>query len=109
MADQEITDEELRDDLLKRFSDLENLEAKEMFGGYAIYSEGKFFCIVFHGRFYFRVNDRTRPDYVNHGMAPFAPSERVKLTTYFEVPGEVATSHGKLLNWARASIGGMGT
>lgn len=104
-----MSDEELRDDLLTRFSDLENLEAKEMFGGYAIYSNSKFFCIVFKGNFYFRVNDRTRPDYINYGMAPFAPSERVKLTTYYGVPDEISENRGKLLNWARASIGGMGT
>lgn len=99
-----MTDEEFKDQLLQTFKELPELTTAEMFGGYAIYCSDKFFCIVYEGRFYFRVTEVSRQQYIERGSGPFQPTPRVKLTTYYEVPKEVADDPIEVMDWARKSI-----
>lgn len=93
------------DQLYERFAPLGDLEISEMMGGQAIYCNGFFFGIMFKGKLYFKTNDRTAADYRSRGMGPFAPSTKVKLTNFHEVPPDVLAADHLLLDWATRSIG----
>ncbi|HLY09994.1 MAG TPA: TfoX/Sxy family protein [Planctomycetota bacterium] len=74
---------------------------RAMFGGYGIYLGDTFFGIVHRSRLYFRTSPLTRADYVAKGMAPFKPSARQTLKSYYEVPAEVLENAETLRAWAR--------
>lgn len=94
---------------MRRLNELPELRTESMFGGFAIYSQKSFFGIVFQGRLYFRVTPATKKDFEEYGSCAFQPSERVRLTTYYEVPPPIATHDGQLLDWARKAIGKLPT
>jgi DNA transformation protein and related proteins len=91
--------------VMERLAGLPELRSESMFGGYAIYSQSVFFAIAFRERLYFRVTPATKKDFEAYGSGPFQPSDRVRLTTYYEVPAAVAASDAELLQWARKAIG----
>jgi DNA transformation protein len=62
------------------------------------------FGILFRGRLYFKVDDRSKGEYVARGMPPFRPDERQTLKSYYEVPPEVLDDRESLLSWAREAI-----
>ena len=75
-----------------------------MFGGFGIYAGEAFFAVVFEGRLYFKTDARTRAAYIERGMAPFRPSEKQSLTSYYEVPLDVIEDSPTLSVWARAAV-----
>jgi DNA transformation protein len=60
-----------------------------MFGGHGLYWNGVFFAILFRGRLYLKVDERSKAAYLAKGMGPFRSNERQTLTSYYEVPPEV--------------------
>src|SRR4051795_10833393 len=84
--------------------DLGDISSRPLFGGHGIYWRGVIFGIVFRGRLYFKVDDRSKEDYVSGGMPPFRPNERQTLKSYYEVPPEVIDDREALLAWAREAI-----
>lgn len=81
-----------------------DLEYRSMFGGYGLYSGGKFFGIVFNERLYFKTDAATRAVYEQRGMKPFRPSLRQKLKSYYEVPADVIEDAPTLTDWAKEAI-----
>ena len=61
-------------EVLEKLEALGDLELRRMFGGAGLYHRGVFFAILGRTRFYFKVDDVTRPEYEAHGMGPFRPS-----------------------------------
>ncbi len=57
--------------VLDQLSELPELRARAMFGGYGLYSGERFFGILFEGRVYFKVDEATRAAYEARGMSPF--------------------------------------
>lgn len=100
-----MDDKTYAEEVMQRLNALPELRTEEMFGGYAIYSRKVFFAIVYKNRLYFRVNPVTRKDFETYGSSAFQPSDRVRLTTYFEVPEPIAANDNELLEWARKAIG----
>jgi len=78
----------------------DDVELRPMFGGYGIYRGDSFFGIVFKKRLYFRTGPLTRAAYIKRGMAPFKPSARQTLKTYYEVPADVLENREELRAWA---------
>jgi DNA transformation protein and related proteins len=62
---------------------------RPMFGGHGLYWRDVIFGMVFRERLYFKVDDRSKGDYVSRGMGPFRPNERQTLKSYLEVPPEI--------------------
>jgi DNA transformation protein and related proteins len=75
-----------------------------MFGGWSIYWEGVIFALFHQERLYFKVDDRSKDEYVSRGMGPFRPNERQTLKSYYEVPPDVLDDPEALLSWAREAI-----
>jgi DNA transformation protein and related proteins len=105
MDDKSHDDEAYAGRIMERLASLPELRSEIMFGGYAIYSQSVFFAIAFRERLYFRVTPATKKDFEAHGSGPFQPSDRVRLTTYYEVPAPILAGDADLLQWARKAIG----
>jgi DNA transformation protein len=99
-----MADETLRDRVLGHLSGLGEITARPMFGGHGIYWRETIFGIVHRDRFYFKVDERSKADYLSRGMGPFRPNERQTLKSYYEVPPEVLADPEVLLSWAREAI-----
>ncbi len=87
--------------MLDRLSELGEITSRPMFGGQGIYWRGVIFGMVFQERLYFKVDDRSKGEYLDRGMGPFRPNERQTLKSYFEVPPDVLAEPEALLSWAR--------
>ena len=90
--------------VLNRLSELGEIAIRPMCGGHGLYWRDVIFGMVFRDRLYFKVDDRTKGEYVSRGMPPFRPNQRQTLTSYFEVPPEVLDDREALLSWAREAI-----
>jgi DNA transformation protein len=99
-----------RDYVLDQLRSLEGLGCRSMFGGYGLCLGADFFGILHDGRLYFKTDETTREKYRNRGMAPFAPSEKQVLKSYYEVPEEIVEDDDRLAYWAReaAALRGRG-
>jgi len=86
---------------VEQLSALDGVRAKGMFGGHGLYARETFFAVVDEGRLYFKVDDSTRPRYVERGMGPFAPSPSMVMKGYYEVPLDVLEDAPELVRWAR--------
>ncbi len=54
---------------------------------------------------YFKVDDATRPQFTNRGMAPFSPyGEGGEVMQYYEVPADVMEDADALSAWVEAAI-----
>ena len=74
------------------------------FGGHGVYWGETIFAIVFRGRLYLKVDERSKGDYLTRGMGPFRPNERQTLKSYYEVPPDVLANPEALLSWAGEAI-----
>lgn len=100
-----MDDASLRANVAERLTALGNVDGQEMFGGLALYVEGFFIGIVYKAKLYLKTNDQTAREFRARGMGPFAPSDKVTLTNFHEVPAEVLNDEHALLDWAGKSIG----
>ena len=89
------------DDLLRKLGPMGAVTTDDMFGGTALYYHGYLFGITYKGRVYFRTNSGSRDAYLAAGMQAFAPSERVTLKDYYEVPEPIQADLAQLCAWAR--------
>ena len=90
--------------VLNRLSELGVIAVRPLCGGHGLYWRDVIFGMAFRDRLYFKVDDRTKGEYVSRGMPSFRPNQRQTLTSYFEVPPEVLEDREALLSWARAAI-----
>jgi DNA transformation protein len=90
--------------VVEQLDSLGGVRAKSMFGGHGIYSRDVFFAVVDEGRLYFRVDDETRPRYVERGMGPFTYAPDMAMHGYYEVPVDVLEDAAELARWAREAM-----
>ncbi|MET0387032.1 MAG: TfoX/Sxy family protein [Polyangiales bacterium] len=99
--------ESYRDYVLDQLSRLQGLTVKRMFAGYGIYAESRFFAIVYDDTLFLRVNDATRPAFVDRKMPPFHPVKRdpKKVSeNYYQCPAEVLDDTDELTTWATRAL-----
>jgi DNA transformation protein len=96
--------ERFDDRLHERLAALGEISVQPMFGGHGIYWRGVIFGMVLGGRLYFKVDDRSKGEYVARGMGPLRPTERQTLKSYYEVPSDVLADREALLSWAMEAI-----
>ena len=87
-----------------RLAPLGEVTSRPIFGGLSFYRRETIFGILFRDRLYFKVDDRSKGDYLARGMGPFRPNERQTLKSYYEVPPVVLAESGELLSWAKEAI-----
>lgn len=79
--------------------------SKRMFGGIGLYSDAFFFGLIDDDTLYFKVDDLTRPGYLNAKSKPFDPyGDGNASMSYYAVPAEVLEDTDELKVWARPSI-----
>jgi DNA transformation protein and related proteins len=64
--------------VLDQLQDIDEVVSRPMFGGTGLYAGTVFFGIVYRDVLYFKVDDRTRPDYERAGMKPFRTRRLVR-------------------------------
>jgi DNA transformation protein len=98
----EFTDH-LVNDLL---SDLSNIGARSMFGGFGIYQHKKIFGIVINGELYLKARDALVQVFIAAGAQPFTYQKNNKTYSmcYYKVPEKILNNRELLLSWAKQSI-----
>ncbi|HEY2917933.1 MAG TPA: TfoX/Sxy family protein, partial [Candidatus Binatia bacterium] len=58
-----MKDDSFKDFVLDQLLELDDVEARRMFGGYGLYRDEIFFGIIHKGRLYFKIDDSTVGEY----------------------------------------------
>jgi len=82
-------DDSFKDFVLYQIQELDDVEARRMFGGYGLYQDETFFGIIHKGRLYFKIDERTVGEYRRRKMKPFRPNANQTLKSYYQVPVDV--------------------
>jgi DNA transformation protein and related proteins len=90
--------------VLDQLRELPDLQCRPMFGGYGLYSDARFFAIIYDGKVYFKTDGRTVKDYEDERMSAFSPNKKQTLKNYYEVPAFVLEDHEDLTCWATKAV-----
>ena len=95
-----------RDYVLEQLAGLGAVTWRRMFGGAGLYAEGVFFAVLDNDQVFFKVNDDTRPDFLEMGAGPFdpMPGREQPSKGYFEVPVLILEDRARLVEWARRAV-----
>jgi len=99
-----MKDESFKDFVLDQLQELDDVEARRMFGGHGLYQDEIFFGIIHKGRLYFKIDEKTVAEYRKWKMKPFRPNAKQALQTYYEVPVAIIEDGDRLFEWAEAAI-----
>ena len=97
-------DESFKDFVLDQLRELDDVEARRMFGGYGLYRDETFFGIIHKDRVYFKIDDSTVSEYRRRKMKPFRPNAKQTLKSYYQVPLEILEDAEQLCHWAAQAI-----
>jgi DNA transformation protein len=97
-------DESFKDFVLDQLQDLDDVEARRMFGGYGLYQDETFFGIIHRGRLYFKIDESTVGEYRKRKMKPFRPNAKQTLKSYYQVPVDVVEDRDRLGEWAKKAV-----
>jgi DNA transformation protein len=97
-------DESFKDFVLDQLQDLDDVEARRMFGGYGLYQDETFFGIIHRGRLYFKIDESTVGEYRKRKMKPIRPNAKQTLKSYYQVPVEIIEDADELREWAEKAI-----
>lgn len=98
------TDDSFKDFVLDQLRELDDVEARRMFGGYGLYQDETFFGILHRGKLYFKVDETTIGEYSKRKMKPFRPNPKQTLKSYYQVPVEILEDDERLYDWAVKAI-----
>jgi len=97
-------DDSFKDFVLDQIQELDDVEARRMFGGYGLYQDETFFGIIHKGRLYFKIDERTVGEYRRRKMKPFRPNANQTLKSYYQVPVDVIEDADQLRQWAEKAV-----
>lgn len=90
------------DFVLDQLSGFGPITHKKMFGGVGIYKDGLMFAGIMNGSLHFKVDDLTRPAYIERDMEAFGMRGK-KMPSYYQVPVEVIEDREELAVWAETA------
>ena len=96
-----------REYVADQLSGLGGVIIKRMFGGVGLYCEGRMFGLIDDDTVYLRVDDQTRPEFLEREMPAFHPikSNPAKVSeNYFQLPADVLEDNEQLVAWARRAV-----
>ncbi len=99
-----MASERFEQQILDQVSGFGEVGALPMFGGHGLYWGETILGILFGGRLYLKVDDRSEGDYLAREMGPSRLNERQTIRSYYEVPPDVLDDPEALLSWAREAI-----
>lgn len=97
-------DESFKDFVLDQLVEMDDVEARRMFGGFGLYQDETFFGIVHKGKLFFKIDESTVGEYRNRKMKPFRPNAKQTLKSYYQVPADVIEDADGLRQWAVNAI-----
>ena len=97
-------DDSFKDFVLDQLHELEDIEARRMFGSFGLYADEKFFGIIHAGRLYFKADESTAVEYRKRRMKPFRPNAKQTLKSYYQVPVEIIEDAEQLAGWAKQAV-----
>jgi DNA transformation protein len=97
-------DESFKDYVVDQLHELEDVEARRMFGGFGLYQDETFFGIVHMGKLFFKIDESTVGEYRKRKMKPFRPNAKQTLRSYYQVPADVIEDADELRQWALKAI-----
>lgn len=97
-------DESFKDFILDQLREMDDVEARRMFGGYGLYQDECFFAIVHKGRLYFKIDQSSVGEYRKRKMRAFRPNTRQTLKSYYQVPVEIIEDADQLAQWASRAV-----
>ena len=99
-----MKDDSYKNFVLDQLQELDDVEARRMFGGYGFYQDETFFGILYRGRLYFKIDETTVGEYRKRNMKPFQPNPKQTLKSYYQVPVEIIEDADQLCRWAETAI-----
>ena len=89
--------------LLDLLEGLDGVGARHMFGAHGLFRDGLMFGLVADDTLYFKVDDRTRPEYEARGLPPFRYRRKGRTIAlgYHMAPEEALEDSEVLVDWAR--------
>ena len=97
-------DDSFKDFVLDQLQELDDVEARRMFGGFALYQDETFSGIIHKERLYFKVDEMNAGVYRKRRMKPFRPNAKQTLKSYYQVPVEIIEDAEQLADWAKQAI-----
>ena len=92
--------------LLDWLSPLGRLDSHSMFGGWAIYCEGRVFALVAREALWLKVDDATRGRFEELGLKAFQPfPDKPNSMSYYAPPAEFYEDRDVMLEWGSAAVG----
>jgi DNA transformation protein len=98
-------DESFKDFVVDQFHELDEIEARRMFGGYGLYRDETFFGILHKGKLFFKIDETTVGEYRKRRMKPFRPNGKQTLKSYYQVPADIIEDTDALRAWAVQAVG----
>jgi DNA transformation protein len=98
-------DESFKDFLLDQLHELDDVEARRMFGGFGLYRDETFFGIVHKGKLFFKIDESSVGEYRKRKMKPFRSNAKQTLKSYYQVPADVIEDADALREWAVKAVG----
>ncbi|RIK93120.1 MAG: hypothetical protein DCC73_09285 [Proteobacteria bacterium] len=97
---------EFLDHVQDALTSLGAVRVRRMFGGAGLYWQDVFFAILSEETLYFRVDEKTEPDYIAAGCDPFIYQQRGKTVKlpYYAVPEALFDEPESMEAWARDAI-----
>jgi DNA transformation protein len=97
-------DESFKDFVLDQLQELDDVEARRMFGGHGLYQDETFFGILHKGELFFKIDASTVGEYRRRKMKPFRPNAKQTLKSYYQVPVDIIEDADELRAWAARAI-----
>ena len=87
--------------------DLSGISSKAMFGGYAVYKDGKIFAIIVDGELYLKGRKETEDFFASHKSHQFTYSKKYGKTytmNYWLTPEEVYENRDTFAEWLEMAL-----
>jgi DNA transformation protein len=95
---------EYREFVLEQLGRVAPVQAKRMFGGVGVYSDGLFFALMDDDALYLKVDDSNRGDFEAAGSGPFRPYGDERAMQYYVLPAELLEDPDRLRPWVHKAI-----
>jgi len=93
--------------LLELMAPWATVTARRMFGGYGLYRDGTMFALVANDALYLKVDETTRPRFLQTGSTPmiYHARERTIPMSYWSAPAAALETPGEMALWCALAYG----
>ncbi|MEX2572303.1 MAG: TfoX/Sxy family protein [Gemmatimonadota bacterium] len=96
---------EYREYVMEQLGRIVPVTGRSMFGGFGMYSEGRFFGLIADDVVFLKVDETNRGDFERAGKGAFRPyGEESRPMNYYELPGELLEDVEALRPWVEKAL-----